>query len=608
MKWYLLILLELFVVRYTFSESKVSINGNENIYPVKEFQKIEKSEGLLFYKNDPDPEKSTLYKLTIINSRSNSDFVLEFVDFRIDDIEIYIPNPSLDSYRRYRTGDYFLFNTRQLDHKNFVFLLPQIYGTPYDLFFKTKSYSKSGFEIKANIRSFSNFASYGFAEYGLLLFFYGILFCMGMYNLVRYFFTKELTHLAYVLYILALAFFSLSRIDGLGFQYVWPNFPSFNQYSFQVSLALFVLLSTIFAALFLDIKNRKPVLFNVILIWMSIRIAFTVFIVVKEELIDLKVYDLLWMSMLLAFHSKLNSNVKMFTKLFLGAYACMLLGFLMYTLQDLNIIKHSLTVYYTLNFGVLTETFLLSMAISEKTRLLMVDKQNAQREVIVQLRQNEILQVQLVEELSEKEIIKDKINRELEEKVQGRTEELKDKNKLLQEQKVEIENLASQIDKQYYYLQKETNTNKVNYLWTKRFSYSHFSELFPDEITCLVYMEKLKWPQNDFSCTKCNHTNFIRNPSNLSRKCSKCTHIESVTANTLFHGLRFPLQKAFYITYCCIHGLDGTTLTNLSSNIDLRMNTCSQFAAKVKEKMALLKDSGKSGDVVMQSILVNYHA
>ncbi|MBY0424259.1 MAG: hypothetical protein K2Q22_01370 [Cytophagales bacterium] len=118
-------------------------------------------------------------------------------------------------------------------------------------------------------------------------------------------------------------------------------------------------------------------------------------------------------------------------------------------------------------------------------------------------------------------------------------------------------------------------------------------------------MEKLKWPENVFKCVKCGHGNFIKNPKNLSRKCSKCTHIESVTANTLFHGIKFPLQKAFYLTYSYIHGLDGTSLTYLSSQIEIRLHTCSHFISKVKKILSVFPaHSSADGNLIMKNLLI----
>lgn len=61
------------------------------------------------------------------------------------------------------------------------------------------------------------------------------------------------------------------------------------------------------------------------------------------------------------------------------------------------------------------------------------------------------------------------------------------------------------------------------------------------------YLAFLKW-NNGYNCIKCNHLGCqIR--SNFSRTCNKCSYTESTGANSLFHKVKFGLQKAFLICY-----------------------------------------------------------
>ncbi|MBY0424260.1 MAG: hypothetical protein K2Q22_01375, partial [Cytophagales bacterium] len=281
---------------------------------------------------------------------------------------------------------------------------------------------------------------------------------------IRFAFTKDFIHLTYVLYIFSLSLFSLSRIDGLGFEYLWPNHPNFNVLAPQISLALFIGLSMFFASSFLNIQKTQPSLFILVIAWICIRFIGTAIAILYFPTFDFKSIDLSTMVLLLIANYNSKPYIKLSQGLFLISYSCMLTGFVVYSLQDWKIIPHTFLGYYALNMGVFIETILLSMAISEKTRIILVERQKAQKESIKRLEENQSLQFQLLQELSEKEKLKDKINLELEQKVKERTEELQTKNLLLQEQKLKIENLASQIDKQYFFLQRETSTSKMDSL------------------------------------------------------------------------------------------------------------------------------------------------
>ena len=74
-----------------------------------------------------------------------------------------------------------------------------------------------------------------------------------------------------------------------------------------------------------------------------------------------------------------------------------------------------------------------------------------------------------------------------------------------------------------------------------------FSERFNSDVKCKEYLANIKW-KDGFVCRKCNHTaSQIR--KDFSRTCNKCSDTESPTAKTLFHKVKFGLQKAFHICF-----------------------------------------------------------
>src|SRR5690606_40265608 len=84
-------------------------------------------------------------------------------------------------------------------------------------------------------------------------------------------------------------------------------------------------------------------------------------------------------------------------------------------------------------------------------------------------------------------------------------------------------------------------------LMHEELSYEDFKKIFRNKDACLVYIKKMKWGKG-FSCKRCNH-NKHHDEAKMSRRCSRCGYLESVTSNTIFHGIRFPIEKAFFILY-----------------------------------------------------------
>lgn len=111
-----------------------------------------------------------------------------------------------------------------------------------------------------------------------------------------------------------------------------------------------------------------------------------------------------------------------------------------------------------------------------------------------------------------------------------------------------------------------------------------FSALFPDDHSCLSFLAKSKW-QHGYACSKCRHTRYCKGSRPFERQCTKCRYTESPTAGTLFHKIKFPIQKAFWIVYYLSTGKKGMASTDMSRKLGLRQKTCWLFKQKVMQAM-----------------------
>ncbi len=127
----------------------------------------------------------------------------------------------------------------------------------------------------------------------------------------------------------------------------------------------------------------------------------------------------------------------------------------------------------------------------------------------------------------------------------------------------------------------------------KRFeslSIFEFQERFPDDNSCFQYLSDKKWSAG-FICPKCGNTKYCRAERPFDRQCTTCNHVASPTSGTLFHKVKFPILKAFYIVYYVSTSKKGISSTELSRKLNLRQKTCWLFKQKVMQAM---KSSGKS--------------
>ena len=122
----------------------------------------------------------------------------------------------------------------------------------------------------------------------------------------------------------------------------------------------------------------------------------------------------------------------------------------------------------------------------------------------------------------------------------------------------------------------------------KSLSIFEFQERYSTSEDCLKDLSKLKW-SDGFRCLKCEHDRSCQGKAAYSRECTRCRYVESPTAQTLFHHIKFDLLKAFYIVYFVSTNKKGITSTELSRKLNLRQKTCWSFKRKV---MKAMKSSG----------------
>lgn len=118
----------------------------------------------------------------------------------------------------------------------------------------------------------------------------------------------------------------------------------------------------------------------------------------------------------------------------------------------------------------------------------------------------------------------------------------------------------------------------------KSLSIYEFQKRFPDSKACKEYLAKQKW-SSGYKCHKCGHNKYGKGQQELSRKCTKCQHQESPTANTLFHKVKFPLHKAFAVIYYMSTSKKGIASTELSRRLAISQKSAWLFRRKIVEAM-----------------------
>jgi hypothetical protein len=118
-------------------------------------------------------------------------------------------------------------------------------------------------------------------------------------------------------------------------------------------------------------------------------------------------------------------------------------------------------------------------------------------------------------------------------------------------------------------------------------SITEFMQKYGTREACYQHLYDLKWSQG-YQCLKCEHPHWVKGRKWHYRKCQRCHYDESSTANTLFHKLKFPIEKAFMITYQLSTMKKGMSSCEISRQYGIHQETAWYFRRKVQRAMQSL--------------------
>ncbi len=413
-------------------------------------------------------------------------------------------------------------------------------------------------------------------------------------NTLMYAAIREVKYIYYTCYILSVGLYAMC-VDGVAYQYLWPNAPEWNQIAHGVALFSVIFWALMFGMRFLNTNLRAKRIHKVILGVTLLRVLLFLYaLVIDNSVFEWRNIEIIPLSLI--FYAGIHVWTKGYkpARFFVMAYGVLFLGFLIKALINLSIIPFVILSYYSLHIAFLLEMLFLTFALSDRVRILKSNRDRALRRTLQQHKEN-------VE-------LKDKVNRELEDLVVKRTTEIQEKNLILEEtnqklnqQTNEISKINSILDLDNWKLKNNIKEILQDRLINKNLTLEEFNSIFPDNVSCFRFLDRLKWGAG-FECSKCGNTKYSDGRTKFARRCSKCGYDESVTSNTVFHKIKFPIEKAFYILYLANNKQNKYTLDELSEILDLRRNTVWNFKKKIEKVFA-----EKEGSQLMVTDLFTAH-
>jgi len=111
-----------------------------------------------------------------------------------------------------------------------------------------------------------------------------------------------------------------------------------------------------------------------------------------------------------------------------------------------------------------------------------------------------------------------------------------------------------------------------------------FKDRFTTKDDCYNFLAELKWGEG-YSCKRCLSDQYIKGKQPASRRCTKCGYDESTTTGTLFHKLKFGVDKAFEMLYEIVTSKKGANSIWLAEHFGVNQKTAWLFRQKVQVAM-----------------------
>lgn len=133
-----------------------------------------------------------------------------------------------------------------------------------------------------------------------------------------------------------------------------------------------------------------------------------------------------------------------------------------------------------------------------------------------------------------------------------------------------------------------------------------FNKRFNNNEACYRYLIEWKWGKG-FSCSRCGCKQSNKGRTYYHRRCRQCGYDESVIANTIFHGMKMPVLKAFHMVFRLTAKKKGMSTTELGAEVSVQQKTAWLFKRKVQVAMKQNNNDKLKGNVDADETMLGFH-
>ncbi|WP_202844891.1 sensor domain-containing diguanylate cyclase [Luteimonas saliphila] len=334
------------------------------------------------------------FHATIVNRNAGEQRWLLVQEYPLSDrIEMFLRYPD-GRVVQHVGGDHVPFSARSVRYRHPNVLVDLPVDTPVQLLVRVES--ESSMQVPLHLYTQAAFTEVSRDAQLAIGLYYGILLALFFYNLVLWLSLRDASYFWYLCHITAFGLV-LFTLNGLGFEYLWPDSPWMADHMVPISICLALVAMLQFARTFLELPQRAPrlnagtialivffLVFGLASIWLPYRISTP--IASRAVLVGV-----IWI-VLATIHVLRRGYTP--ARLLLLAWSMFLLGTAIFTLLAFGALPKNFATEYGVQIGSALEMLLLSIALGYRYAQLRNENQRITNEANRELERNVALRTQ----------------------------------------------------------------------------------------------------------------------------------------------------------------------------------------------------------------------
>ncbi len=357
------------------------------------FDRIEHSADLPWQKSDADvpnfgySRSVWWFRTQVLPGKvERATWLLEVAYPLLDNVELFVVQDGrLASHDL--TGDHQPFRARPIAHRNFLFPIGADTTRPFTLYLRTQT--TGTLQVPATLYREARFVEIEQERLIPQAAYFGMLLVMLLYNLFILFSIRSISYFYYLVYVVMLMLVQLT-LQGLGYQFLWPEDTWWQDKSMAVGASLIVLSVGLFSRSFLQLQRHFPRfvwIINALIAAAGISAVLSLVMPYATMIriavgLAMVVCSLAFISGLMAWRRRVPS-----APYFVAAWGMFLTGALLLVFNKAGWLPRTWWSEYGMQFGSVLEVIVLSIALADRINVEKREKYMAQKRLLEEAQQ-----------------------------------------------------------------------------------------------------------------------------------------------------------------------------------------------------------------------------